>query len=88
MNSPLLDPETKAIRRQYLSKLVFQDRRQLQALNRIMRLPILKAMLSQICHAFFIERCKIVYLEAPLLFESGRDLFIFSFKKFNAFDDF
>jgi dephospho-CoA kinase len=68
-----LDPVTKSINRVHLSQVVFADRAKLGRLNRIMRWPIAKALLGQIFRAFFVERNRVVFLEAPLLFESGRN---------------
>eukprot|EP00474_Spongospora_subterranea_P010129 CRZ10587.1 hypothetical protein [Spongospora subterranea] len=70
-SSPLLNPTDMSISRPYLASLVFADKRKLAILNRIMRWPILKKLIFQIFHAFFFRHTHVVFVEAPLLFESG-----------------
>ncbi len=64
--------KNKAINRQVLGKIVFDDQRLLKALDRMMHPLIISEIKKQISRA----KSKLVVVDAPLLFETGlADLF-------------
>ncbi|CEO95913.1 unnamed protein product (mitochondrion) [Plasmodiophora brassicae] len=67
----LLDPDTGAIHRPALATIVFNDPDKLRQLSAMMRVPVLKKLLKRIASCFLLQGHSVVFIEAPLLFESG-----------------
>lgn len=67
----LLDPDTGAIHRPALATIVFNDPDKLRQLSSMMRVPVLKKLLKRIASCFLLQGHSVVFIEAPLLFESG-----------------